>query len=141
MGMVLHTLISLYSTISYSSSLATSAMRWISGLITHLLQVTHTRWIYHCVLVHDRTPGTLISAHKQDLLNEIEYQLSLGPEGLDKQDRFLLERNFNDLTTIAGKGQEYWLLAILGARAASRLRLGERGNEQQSRPRKRQRRA
>ena len=86
MGMVLHTLITLYSAISHTSSLATSATQWILGLITHLLQVTHTQWIYHCILVHDRTTGTLISAHKQDLLNKIEYQLSLGPEGLDKQD-------------------------------------------------------
>ena len=86
MGMVLHTLISLYSAISHTSSSAASATRWISGLTTHLLLVTHTQWIYRCVLVHGSTTGTLISAHKQDLLNKIEYQLSLGPEGLDKQD-------------------------------------------------------
>ena len=141
MGMVSHTLISLYSAISHTSSLAASAMWRISGLITHLLQVTHTQWIYRCVLVRDRTTGSLISAHKQDLLNKIEYQLSLGPEGLDEQDQFLLECNFDDLTTTAGEGQEYWLLTISTARAASHLRLRERGDEQQSRPRKRQRRA
>ena len=74
-------------------------------------------------------------------MNKIEYQLSLGPEDLDKQDQFLLECNFNNLTTAAGKRQEYWLLAISAARAVSRLRLRERGDEQQSRPRKQQRQA
>jgi hypothetical protein len=41
--------------------------------------------------VHDQATGTLISAHKEELLKEIERQLSLGPEGLNEQDGFLLE--------------------------------------------------
>jgi hypothetical protein len=45
-----------------------NASQWILGLITQLLQVTHTQWIYRCVLVHDHTTGMLISAHKEDLL-------------------------------------------------------------------------
>jgi hypothetical protein len=60
MGMVSHKLLPLQSAISLNSKLSSNATRWISGLITHLLQVTHTQWIYQCVLVHDRTTGTLI---------------------------------------------------------------------------------
>jgi hypothetical protein len=43
------------------------------------------------MLVHDRTTGVLISAHKAELLKEIEHQLSLGPDDLAEEDRFLLE--------------------------------------------------
>jgi hypothetical protein len=113
-------------------------MRWISGLINQLLQVTHTQWIYHCVLVHDRATGILISAHKEDLLKEIEHQLSLGPDGLDEQDQFLLECNFDNLATSPGENQNYWLLAIIAAREASGLRREVRA-EVLSRPWKRQR--
>jgi hypothetical protein len=42
---------------------------WIVGLITQLLQVTHSLWIYRCVLVHDQTTGTLISDHKEELMS------------------------------------------------------------------------
>ncbi len=70
------------------------ATRWIAGLITHLLQVTHTQWIYRCVLVYDRNTGVLISEHKADLLKEIEHQLMLGSEGLNEEDKFLTECNF-----------------------------------------------
>jgi hypothetical protein len=56
--------------------------------------------------------GMLISAHKEMLLKEIEHQLTLGPEGLAEEDRFLLECNFDNLTTTTGEHQEYWLLAI-----------------------------
>jgi hypothetical protein len=123
MGMVSHKLLPLQSAISLNSKLFSNATRWISGLITHLPQVTHTQWIYQCVLVHDRTTGILISAHKEELLKEVEYQLRIGPDGLDEQDRFLLECNFDKLATTTGEYQEYWLLAIVAAREVSGLRL------------------
>ncbi len=84
-------------------------------MITQLLQVTHSQWIYCCVLVHDPTTGTLISSHKAELLKEINHQLTLGPKGLSEEDRFLLECNFVEITSTAGKQQEYWLLAIEAA--------------------------
>jgi hypothetical protein len=54
----------------------------------------------------------LISAHKEDLLWEIEHQLTLGPDGLAEEDRFLLECNVDELAMTNGKNQEYWFLAI-----------------------------
>jgi hypothetical protein len=65
--------------------------------------------------------GTLISAHKAKLLKEIEHQLALGSKSLDEEDRFLLECNFDDLTTTTGEHREYQLLAIQAAREASRI--------------------
>ncbi len=72
--------------------------------------------------MHDWTTGTLISAHKDGLLKEINHQLALGPEGLAEEDRFLLECNFKDLVLMNGEQQEYWLLAIGAAREADCLR-------------------
>ncbi len=100
----------------------------------------HTQWIYRCVLVHDRTTRMLILTHKEDLLKEIEYQLTLGPNTLAEEDRFLLGCNFDDLTTTTGEHQEYWLLAIKAAREASRLHVAA-GAVQQCRPDTGQRRA
>jgi hypothetical protein len=119
MGMVSAKLLPLQSNFLLQSKSSYNATRWISGLITQLLQVTHTQWIYRCILVHDRTTGTLISTHKEELLKEINRQSTLGPEGLAKEDRFLLECNFDNLTTTTGDHQEYWLLAIQATRAAS----------------------
>jgi hypothetical protein len=65
--------------------------------------------------------GTIISAHKEELLNEIECQLNLKPDRLDEQDCFLLECNFEELTVMTGEHQEYWLLAIVATQEASRL--------------------
>jgi hypothetical protein len=125
MGMISNKLLPLQSAIGHNSKSSSNAMRWISGFITQLLQVTHTQWIHCCVLVHDRATGTLIPTHKEELLKEIEHQLLLGADGLDEQDWFLLECNFDELATTSGEHQEYWLLAIQAAREASWIRSGQ----------------
>jgi hypothetical protein len=88
------------------------------------------------MLVHDHTTGVLILAHKADLLKEIVHQLALGPEGLEEEDQFLLECNFNKLSSTMGEHQGYWLLGIQAAREASQLR-AEAQDIMQNRPRKR----
>ena len=122
MGMVSSKLLPIQSAFLHQCDSSPQAASWISGVITQLLQVTHSQWIYRCVLVHDRTTGTLITSHKEGLLKEIEHQLTLGPEGLSDEDRFLLECNFDELTSTSGEQQEYWLLAIQAAREWCRLR-------------------
>jgi len=103
---------------------------WLLGLTMQLLQVTHCQWIYRCVVVHDRSTGTLVMAHKEELMKEIEHQLDLGEEGLAEEDKFLLECNFDELATTNGEQQEYWILAIQAAREACRLWATARGLSQ-----------
>ena len=140
MGMISSKLLPIQSTYNHSNGAFSHAARWISGLITQLLQVMHTKWIYRCILVHNCSTGTLISAHKAKLLKEIEHQLTLGSENLEEEDRFFLECNFDDLTTTTSKRQEYWLLAIQAAREASHIQ-ATAGAAQQCRPETKQRRA
>jgi hypothetical protein len=104
---------------------------WIFGVITQLLQVTHSQWIYWCILVHDCTTGTLILAHKDELLIEIKHQLLLESKGLAEEDQFLLECNFDERMSMTGKHQEYWLLAIKAAWEASRLHAKAEDSQQQ----------
>jgi hypothetical protein len=71
-----------------------------------------------------------VTAHKEELMKEIEHQLDLGEEGLAEEDKFLLECNFDELATTNGEQQEYWILAIQAAREACRLRATARGSSQ-----------
>ncbi len=83
-------------------------------------------------MVHDRSTGILVTAHKEDMMKEIEHQLELGEEGLADEDKFLLECNFDELATTNGEQQEYWILAIQAAREACRLCTMARGSAQRS---------
>ena len=62
-----------------------------------------------------------MTAHKEEMLKEIVHQLVLGDKGLEEEDKFLLECNFNELATTNGKHQAYWILSIQAAREACRL--------------------
>jgi hypothetical protein len=139
-GMVSIKCLLIQSSYLIKSKSSAHATRWILGLITQLLQVTHTQWIYQCIPIHDPTTGTLILAHKEDLLREIEHQLTLGPDSLAEEDRFLLECNFGNFMMSTGEQQEYWLLAIQAAQEARRI-CTEAGATQQSRLGTGQRRA
>jgi hypothetical protein len=126
MGMVSKQIAEIQSAYLLQSNSLQPASSWIAGLITQLLQVTHAQWIYRCVLVHDRNTGTLISAHKEDLLKEIEHQLAMCRDELTEEDKILLKCNCDELATTNGKHQEYWLLAIQVAWEACQLRNGRR---------------
>ncbi len=102
MGMFSKKFLQIQSTHLSQCNSECTAKKWISGFITQLLQVMRSQWIHRCVLVHDWTTGTLISAHKDKLLKEIDHQLTLGPEGLAEEDRFLLECNFEDMVSENG---------------------------------------
>jgi hypothetical protein len=119
MGLISSKLISIQESHLWLCTLYQSAQNWVTGLNTQLKQITHTQWIYRCLLVHNRTSGTLINLHKTKLLEEIANQLLIGAENLMEDDKYLLECNFSDLATTNSEQQEYWLLAIKAARMAS----------------------
>ena len=72
---------------------------WAKGLSIQLFEATHGHWIYINMLVHDTVSGLKAAEGKEELQREIEDQTELGGSGLDKQDRYLLEINLEDLET------------------------------------------
>ena len=95
---------------------------WCEGLVLKLLEVTHGQWLYRNVHVHDRVSGEHAMRRKESIRAELEYQMSLGENGLAEEDRYLLELNLDDLDHSTGEDQAIWLLALKAARKARRLR-------------------
>jgi hypothetical protein len=102
--------------------------KWAKELVIRLLEITHGQWLYRNVMVHDRTAGELASKRKEELRRGLEEQLELGEEGLEDEDKYLLEINLDDLGTSSGEDQTYWLLALEAAREARTLRLSHSDN-------------
>ena len=97
-----------------------------------LLKATHGQWICRNVVVHDTVDGLEAVKRKQELQSEIERQVELGGEGLDEQDKYLLEINLADLEHSSGENHYYWLLVVQSAREDRALKVREeqlrRGN-------------
>ena len=64
------------------------------------------------MLVHDEACGMAKAQRKELLQLEIEKQIELGEEGLDKQDWWLLDINLISLENSLGEDQYYWMVSI-----------------------------
>jgi hypothetical protein len=116
-GMVSRKLYLLLCNIGLRSGYTLDLDKWMTELITRLLELTHSLWIYRNVVVHDEEAGTHATRRKELLQTEIERQLELGGEGLAETDQWMLEVNLSDLNTSSGEREAYWLAAVEAARA------------------------
>jgi len=91
---------------------------WARQLVIRLLEITHGQWLYRNVQVHDNVAGIVATERKEKLQEAIEMQILQGGDGLEEEDRYLLDIRLDDLESTSGETQEYWLLAITSARAA-----------------------
>jgi hypothetical protein len=78
-GMVSKKLFSLLQEISLQPGYTMDLNNWMSELITHLLEITHSLWIYRNVVVHNNAAGT----------HATRQQLELGSEGLAEADQLV----------------------------------------------------
>eukprot|EP00956_Cyclotella_meneghiniana_P030706 scaffold78142_cov27-Cyclotella_meneghiniana.AAC.1 len=97
-----------------------------AGLVLKLLEVTHGQWLYRNVHVHDKVSGEQAVRRKETIRAELEYQMSLGENGMAEEDRYLLELNLDDLDHSTGEDQAIWLLLLKVARKVRQLRENRR---------------
>lgn len=84
---------------------------WLSGVVIHVLEITHGQWIYQNLVVHNRVAGTLITKNKKDLMvmAEILQHIESGGNGLDQEGMGMAEEKLEGLNTTSGENGYYWL--------------------------------
>ena len=99
----------------------TTVTRWTEGFIIKLLEVTHGQWLYRNIQVHDKIAGLAAKANKEEIQQQIDAQQTIGYNGFLEQGAFLGECNLNNLETISGVEEQYWLLAVKAAWEAASI--------------------
>ena len=95
--------------------------QWISNLISQLLHILHSQWLYRNEVVHRRTKDGLKRSEGAAIRIAIRVQLRLGTQDLDVEDHFLLHHTYDEISTWTGEGKKLWLHAIKSARQAALL--------------------
>jgi len=95
---------------------------WVKGMITRVLQITHSQWLYRNITFHDKQGGSLRRQKMEAMKSEAEVLAFTNPLSLPEESRFLLEMdgdryvrgdcNFHD--------KSYWLSAMRAAVSAGR---------------------
>ena len=97
---------------------------WAKGLAITILKITHGQWLYRNIVVHNTIGGLKTAQRKQELQSEIKQQIDQGGEGLDEQDRYLLEINLEDLASSTREEQYYyWMISLQEASEFRRLKV------------------
>jgi hypothetical protein len=89
-----------------------SAGRWASGLVTALLQITHSQWVHRNHILHEKDAHGLRVAEHQGLDEAIVHQFQSGLEGLHPWDFYLLERGQDSVMRLPGPGKRAWLASV-----------------------------
>ena len=106
---------------SFHLSMSNSKMNgsdWTKQLISKLLQITHSQWIYRNISLHDKSNGYLHNKTADELAEEIHNLAGLEPEDVPYESRFLLEMDREKLVKGHVETQAYWVTAVLVARKA-----------------------
>jgi hypothetical protein len=93
---------------------------WTKPLISKLLHITHSQWIYCNFTLHDKQCGYLHNKTLKDIRLTIEELAETCPEDIPEESKFLLEINFGELTKSHIENQQYWIIALQAAITAGR---------------------
>ncbi len=85
------------------------------SLISKLLDITHSQWVYQNFTLHDKLCGYLHKKKIKDIRLTIEELAETPPEEIPKESKFLLEIDFGELTMSHLKNQQYWIIALQAA--------------------------
>ena len=93
---------------------------WMKHFIFHILQITHSQWIFRNITLHDKVRGTLRLKERKEVLKEVGQLIETDPADVPTESQFLLEFDFDSLDRTSFEKQTYWVRAIKAARRAGR---------------------
>ena len=103
----------------YTSDTSLTVNSWLKGFVSKLLEMTHAQWIFRCITKHHRTKGTIVLKATEDLLQEVERQLSMGVDNVSEDDRWMLELDMDQLLSFSLSKKQLWIQSVEAARQAS----------------------
>jgi hypothetical protein len=89
-----------------------SASKWAAGLVTNLLDITHSQWLHRCVVLHERDTQDLKLKDRQQLAAAIQEQFLLGLDGLQARDRHFITHGQATVNVLPADNKQAWLSGI-----------------------------
>jgi len=83
---------------------------WMKTFISHLLQVSHSQWIFRNYTLHDKQRGYLRLRLRAEVLREIHELLETPPSEVPPECQYLLELDHSAMYKASYEEQAYWVL-------------------------------
>lgn len=95
-----------------------TAPQWASALISKILHITQSQWIFRNFMLHNKSHGYLRMSRQLDILMEIEQLMEVSQDEVPEDRQFLLEFDIHELSSWDFDTQEYWVHSLKAARTA-----------------------
>ena len=86
-----------------------SPERWSHQLIKHLLNISHSQWIFRNNHIHYRHVDGLTSAKHDELFKLVDDLMGVDPSDLLPCHRYLLDKDFGALAEGPTRPRQYWV--------------------------------
>ena len=94
------------------------ASLWTKTLISKVLRITHSQWIFRNFMLHDHLDGYLQRSRQAEITMEIDQLLQTHVDEIPRDRAFLLELDIDDISTMDFKAQNYCVFAMNAALSA-----------------------
>jgi hypothetical protein len=88
---------------------------WMKAFTSHLIQISHSQWIFRNFTLHDKKRGHLSLLKQATVLEEVDWLLDTAPEDIPAGSQYLLELDYSTLYNALLERQSYWVLAMSAA--------------------------
>jgi hypothetical protein len=85
---------------------------WMKAFVLHLIQISHSQWIFCNSTLHDKQRGYLSLLKRATVLKEVDWLLDTAPEDIPAGSQYLLELDYSALFKASLERQSYWVLAM-----------------------------
>ncbi len=92
----------------------------MKAFASHLIQISHSQWIFCNFTLHDKQRGHLSLLKQATVLEEVDRLLNTDPEDIPVGSQYLLELDYSTLYNASLERQSYWVLAMSAAQRAGK---------------------
>ncbi len=85
---------------------------WMKAFVSHLIQISHSQWIFCNFTLHDKQRGYLSLLKQAAVLKEVDWLLDTALEDIPAGSQYLLELDYSALYNASLERQLYWVLAM-----------------------------
>jgi hypothetical protein len=87
---------------------------WMKTFIVHLLQLSHSQWIFHNCTLHDKQRGYLHLRLRSEVLREIHVLLETSPSEVPPESQYLLELDHSAMYKASSEEQAFGYCGYCG---------------------------
>ena len=88
------------------------ALQWTRQLISKVLHITHSQWIFRNFTLHDKQKGWLRRKELHEIMTKIDQLGQTNVNEIPESSRFLLEMDYDNLMKSNIHNKTYWVVAM-----------------------------